>query len=42
MEHKDIAVSNEVLVVDTNHSRGQSFLAVLGFMKVEGTLITPG
>jgi len=34
-------VANEVLVVDTNFSRGQSFVAVLAFMKVEAALVTP-
>ena len=33
--------SNEVLVVDSNHTRGHSFLAVLGFIRVEAKLITP-
>ena len=33
--------SNEVLVVDSNYTRGHSFLAVLGFIKVEAKLITP-
>jgi len=33
--------SNEVLVVDSNYTRGHSFLAVLGFIKVEARLITP-
>ena len=33
--------SNEVLVVDSNHTRGHSFLAVLGFIKIEAKLITP-
>lgn len=33
--------SNDVLVVDTNQSRGLSFLTVLEFIKVEAKLITP-
>ncbi len=33
--------SNEVLVVDSNYTRGHSFLAVLGFIKVEARLVTP-
>ena len=33
--------SNEVLVVDSNHTRGHAFLAVLGFIKVDARLITP-
>jgi sigma-54 specific flagellar transcriptional regulator A len=33
--------SDEVLVVDSNFTRGHSFLAVLGFIKVEAKLITP-
>jgi len=33
--------SNEVLVVDSNYTRGHSFLAVLGFIKVEAKLVTP-
>jgi len=41
MEHNESPVSNEVLIVDSNYSRGQSFLAVLGFMKVEAVLVTP-
>ncbi|MCP4186304.1 MAG: sigma-54-dependent Fis family transcriptional regulator [Gammaproteobacteria bacterium] len=41
MEHNDSPIGNEVVVIDTNHSRGQSFLAVLMFMKVEARLITP-
>ncbi len=42
MLHNDIPINNTVLVVDINHSRGQSFLAVLRFMKITATLITPG
>lgn len=33
--------SNEVLVVDSNHTRGHSFIAVLGFIKVEARLVRP-
>ena len=41
MEIRPNKLSNEVLVVDTNYSRGQSFVAVLAFMKVEAGLVTP-
>ncbi|MDH3763579.1 MAG: sigma-54 dependent transcriptional regulator [Gammaproteobacteria bacterium] len=41
MEHNGNQDSNEVLVVDSNYTRGHSFLAVLGFIKVEAKLITP-
>ena len=41
MEHSGNQDSNEVLVVDSNYTRGHSFLAVLGFIKVESKLITP-
>ncbi len=41
MEHSGNQDSNEVLVVDSNYTRGHSFLAVLGFIKVEAKLITP-
>lgn len=41
MGNNDNLVRNDVLVVDTNTSRGQSFVAVLSFMKVNATLITP-
>ena len=41
MEHGGSQDSNEVLVVDSNYTRGHSFLAVLGFIKVEARLITP-
>jgi sigma-54 specific flagellar transcriptional regulator A len=41
MEHGGGLDSNEVLVVDTNYTRGHSFLAVLGFIKVEARLIRP-
>ena len=34
-------VANDVLVVDTDDARGHAFIAVLEFMKVEATLITP-
>ena len=33
--------SNEVLVIDSNFTRGHSFLAILGFIKIEAKLITP-
>jgi sigma-54 specific flagellar transcriptional regulator A len=33
--------SNEVLVVDSNYTRGHSFLAVLAFIKVEARLVQP-
>ena len=33
--------NNEVLVVDSNYTRGRSFLAVLGFIKVEARLVNP-
>lgn len=41
MDHDRSQDSNEVLVIDSNHTRGHSFLAVLGFIKVEAKLITP-
>jgi hypothetical protein len=41
MEHGGTRDSNEVLVVDSNYTRGHSFLAVLGFIKLEAKLITP-
>ncbi len=41
MDHDGAQDSDEVLVVDSNHTRGHSFLAVLGFIKVEAKLITP-
>ncbi|MEM7564085.1 MAG: sigma-54 dependent transcriptional regulator [Pseudomonadota bacterium] len=41
MEHSGSSDSNEVLVVDSNYTRGHSFLAVLGFIKVEAKLISP-
>ena len=34
-------MTNDVLLVDTDHSRGLAFVAVLEFIKVEVTLITP-
>ncbi len=34
-------MTNDVLVVDTDHVRGCAFVAVLEFIKVEVTLITP-
>ena len=41
MEHGGNQDSNEVLVVDSNHTRGHSFMAVLGFIKVDAKLINP-
>ena len=41
MEHSGNQDSNEVLVVDSNYTRGHSFLAVLGFIKIEAKLIAP-
>ena len=41
MEVDSNPVRNEVLVIDSDISRGQSFVAVLGFMKVNATLIKP-
>ncbi len=41
MKNNDNLLRDEVLVVETNASRGQSFVAVLNFMKVNATLITP-
>ena len=41
MEHGGTRDSNEVLVVDSNYTRGHSFLAVLDFIKLEAKLITP-
>ena len=41
MEHSGNQDSNEVLVVDSNYTRGHSFLAVLGFIKVDAKLISP-
>jgi sigma-54 specific flagellar transcriptional regulator A len=42
MDHSSSQDSNEVLVVDSNYTRGHSFLAVLSFIKVEAKLIDPG
>jgi sigma-54 specific flagellar transcriptional regulator A len=39
--HFRLPMTNDVLVVDTDHARGLAFVAVLEFMKVEVTLITP-
>ena len=41
MEHGAGLDSNEVLVVDSNYTRGHSFLAVLGFIKIEARLVRP-
>jgi sigma-54 specific flagellar transcriptional regulator A len=41
IEHGGGLESKEVLVVDPNYTRGQSFLAVLSFIKVEARLIQP-
>ncbi|MFT5218338.1 MAG: sigma-54 specific flagellar transcriptional regulator A [Planctomycetota bacterium] len=41
MDFSESRDSDEVLVVDSNYTRGHSFLAVLGFIKVEAKLITP-
>ena len=41
MEHGGSPPGNEVLVVDSNYTRGRSFLAVLGFIKVEARLVKP-
>ena len=41
IEHAAIVDSNEVLVVDSNYTRGHSFLAVLNFINVEARLIAP-
>ena len=41
MEHSGSQDSNEVLVVDSNYTRGHSFLAVLSFIKVGANLIDP-
>ncbi len=41
MEHSGNQDSNEVLVVDSNYTRGHSFLAVLSFIKADAKLITP-
>ncbi|MCP3689264.1 MAG: sigma-54-dependent Fis family transcriptional regulator [Gammaproteobacteria bacterium] len=42
MLNKDTPIVNEVLVIDTSQTRGQSFLDVLRFMRIEASLITPG
>jgi sigma-54 specific flagellar transcriptional regulator A len=39
--HLRLPMTNDVLVVDTDRSRGLAFVAVLEFIKVEVTLITP-
>jgi sigma-54 specific flagellar transcriptional regulator A len=39
--HLRLPMTNDVLLVDTDHSRGLAFVAVLEFIKVEVTLITP-
>lgn len=41
MERSGSHDSNEVLVIDSNYTRGHAFLAVLGFIKVEAKLISP-
>lgn len=41
MIDNEFTISNDVLVVDTNYSRAQAFAAVLGFMKVDASVITP-
>ena len=41
IDYSPTSDSNEVLVIDTNYTRGHSFLAVLSFIKVEARLITP-
>ncbi len=41
MGNNDNLATNDVLVVDNNTSRSQSFVAVLSFMKVNATLIAP-
>jgi sigma-54 specific flagellar transcriptional regulator A len=40
-DHIRRPVTNDVLVVDTDYTRGHAFLAVLEFMKVKATLIPP-
>lgn len=40
-EHTGKQSSNEVLVIDTDRARGRTFLAVLGFIKVEARIISP-
>jgi sigma-54 specific flagellar transcriptional regulator A len=41
LEHTGMETGQEVLVVDNNYTRGQSFLAVLSFIKLEAKLVTP-
>jgi len=41
LEHTGMKTGHEVLVVDNNYTRGQSFLAVLSFIKLEAKLVTP-
>jgi sigma-54 specific flagellar transcriptional regulator A len=41
LEHIGVETEYEALVVDHNHTRGQSFLAVLSFIKLEARLVTP-
>ncbi len=41
MLHNDSSIGNEVLLIDVNNARGQSFLAVLKFMRIEARLIAP-
>ena len=41
MEHVSTLDSDEVLVVDSNYTRGHSFLAVLNFIKVDARLVSP-
>ena len=41
IEHVSTLDSNEVLVVDSNYTRGHSFLAVLNFIKVDARLVSP-
>lgn len=41
MEHSGSHDSIEVLVIDSNYTRGHSFLAVLSFIKVDAKLIAP-
>jgi len=41
LEHTGREIEHEALVVDSNYTRGQSFLAVLGFIRLEAKLVTP-
>ena len=41
MEFRSSRDNEEVLVVDSNHTRGHAFLAVLDFIKVEAKLVSP-